>query len=107
MIRIILLITFLNFSLTSCIEGWTTLPKSWNWKSGTIPMMRGVPDKDDDFSKGFRDGCMSVMYYMGHGLSRLTPVQFDGWKLTTSAKYASGFDWAHEYCTYMYDWDIY
>ena len=93
--------------LSSCVtEAWT-MPKSWNW--GNLPrpyMARGLPDDDSDYSKGFRDGCKSVLSMVAEGMVRNVKDEYDGWLLTRNRVYATGFVDGEEHCTYIYDWDI-
>ncbi len=96
------------FLLTGCIGGGAlTMPKSWNWGWKPRPYMaKGLPDGDDDYTKGFADGCASVLSYVSQGGPRLITPRYDGWKLTQNDFYAAGFVDGEEHCTYIYDWDI-
>ena len=104
--KILIAGTLLCFT-TSCIEGAFSMPKSWNWGWKARPFMaRGLPDGDDDYSRGFRDGCQSVLGVVSQGLVRNIPHRYDGWKLTSNKFYSTGFLDGEEHCTYLYDWDI-
>ena len=104
--RNILLLTSL-LVLNSCVEGAASLPDSWDWGIRGRPfMMRGVPDGNDDYSMGFRDGCKSALSMVAQGLVRSISPEYNGWKLTSNNLYASGFVDGEEHCTYVYDWDI-
>ncbi|MBT4921480.1 MAG: hypothetical protein HON23_00510 [Rickettsiales bacterium] len=102
-IILILLTTFCS----SCVTEAFSYPKAWNW--GSKPryfMMRGMPDQDDDYTKGYADGCQSNFTMVAQGAVRSLSPQYDGWKLTTNRLYAAGFVDGEEHCTYAYDWDI-
>ena len=93
--------------LSSCVTEVFSMPKSWNW--GSKPryfMMRGLPDSDDDYTKGFSDGCQSAFAMVAQGAVRSLDTKYDGWKMTTNRLYSAGFVDGEEHCTYVYDWDI-
>ena len=104
----LLLLSLLLLSQSAClISEALTLPKSWNWGFKPRPyMMRGVPDGNDDYSLGFRDGCKSALGIIGQGGVRSVSNEYNGWKLTSNRLYAAGFLDGEEHCTYFYDWDI-
>ena len=103
-----LIIIFNLLLLNSClISEALTMPKSWGWGFKARPYMaRGLPDGDDDYSLGFRDGCKSLLGVVAQGLLRNTKPQYDGWKLTSNSLYAAGFYDGEEHCAYIYDWEI-
>jgi hypothetical protein len=102
-----IMIIIISLSMTSCIEGALTMPKSWNWGWKPRPYMaRGLPDGDDDYSKGFQAGCKSVLGMVAQGGVRMIRAEYDGWMLTSNSLYAKGFLDGEEHCTYIYDWDI-
>jgi hypothetical protein len=103
-----LIIFTILFFTSSCVkEMLGTMPKSWNWGAGPrIYMAKGLPDGDDDFSRGFQDGCRSMLGVVAQGMVRNIKPRYDGWKLTSNKLYAAGFLDGEEHCTYIYDWDI-
>ncbi|MBL6784674.1 MAG: hypothetical protein ISQ32_00020 [Rickettsiales bacterium] len=103
----ILGIIILAFFCSSCVTEAFSFPKSWGW--GSKPryfMMRGMPERDDDYTRGFRDGCQSSFAMVAQGAVRSLETKYDGWKMTTNRLYAAGFVDGEEHCTYVYDWDI-
>lgn len=84
------------------------MPDSWGWKwwQPRPYLARGLPDCDDEYCLGFRDGCMSMLAIAGPGAMRGKELKYDGWKLTSNAYYAAGFIDGEEHCTYLYDWDV-
>ena len=103
----IIIITCCFLFLGSCVKEMWTMPKSWNWGFRPRPYMaRGLPDGDDDYSMGFRDGCKSVLASVAEGAVRSIKSAYDGWLLTSNSFYASGFVDGEEHCTYIYDWEI-
>lgn len=94
--------------LNSCLVSEAlTMPKSWNWGWKPRPYMaRGLPDGDDDYSRGFQAGCKSVFGMVAQGMVRNLKPEYDGWLLTSNSFYAAGFVDGEEHCTYIYDWDI-
>jgi hypothetical protein len=73
---------------------------------------------DNDWTKGFNDGCVTATEGSG-GLHSMLSPRIDGWKLTgrnpknpkephpeiKSAKiYGKGWFDGYEHCTYQYDW---
>ena len=60
-IRIITITSALT-TLNSCVKEMWSMPGSWEWGLRPRPYMaRGLPDGDDAYSIGFRDGCKSVL----------------------------------------------
>ena len=103
----IIIMTCCFLFLGSCVKEMWSMPKSWNWGFRPRPYMaRGLPDGDDDYSYGFRDGCKSVLSSVGEGGVRSIKSVYDGWLLTSNSFYASGFVDGEEHCTYIYDWEI-
>jgi hypothetical protein len=103
-----LIIIFISFLfLSNCASEAFSMPDNWNWGFRPRPyLMRGVPDGNDDYSLGFRDGCKSVLNTVAEGMVRNIKPVYDGWLLTSNNLYASGFVDGEEHCTYFYDWDI-
>lgn len=95
--------------LPSCfVKGTYSVPESWDWGWKPRPyLMRGVPDGDDSYTEGFRDGCSTALSVVAQGLLRSTNApRYDGWRLTSDAFYSAGFVDGDEHCTYLYDWSI-
>ena len=106
--RSIIIISSL-FSLNSCLVSEAfTMPESWNWQwwKARPYMARGLPDGDTDYHRGFRDGCKGSLGMVAQGPLRNTQGAYDGWKLTSSDLYATGFYDGEEHCAYIFDWDI-
>ena len=106
MIRITILILIISLN-TSCVTDMLGVPKSWNFGGGgRLWLARGLPRGDDDYSRGFRDGCKSHLNAIGQGFLKNLKPEYDGWKLTTNALYSAGFKDGEEHCTYLLDWSV-
>ena len=68
--------------------------------------MRGLPQGDDSYSQGIRDGCETFLGIVGSGTLRLLPSKIDGFRLTEDPAYARGYVDGQTYCTHYLDWDI-
>ena len=109
----------LSFLFASC----TQAPDGWNSRYGRPEFMRINPDQrygaDNDWTKGFNDGCVTAMEGQGAGMWRVNSPKIDGWKITgrnpknpkephpeiKSGKiYSKGWFDGYEHCTYQVDW---
>ncbi|MBL0319493.1 MAG: hypothetical protein IPP74_09450 [Alphaproteobacteria bacterium] len=68
--------------------------------------LRGLPQGDDSYSQGLRDGCETFLGIVGSGTLRLLPSKIDGFRLTEDPAYARGYVDGQTYCTHYLDWDI-
>ena len=69
-------------------------------------LLRNLPQGQDSYSQGFRDGCETYLGIVGAGALRLLPEHVDGWRLTEDRVYARAFADGGTYCTFYLDWDI-
>lgn len=68
--------------------------------------LRGIPDGDDSYSTGFRNGCDTFAAVTGEGLVRTVPEKIDPERLLSDQQYLRGFEDGKEHCTYFFDWDV-
>ncbi len=103
-IRRFFTLSIIFLTLSSCVHEAWSMPKSWDWGLRGRPYMaRGLPDGDDDYTKGFRDGCKSSFGIAAQGMLRNIKPEFDGWLLTQNRVYAAGFFDGEEHCLYLLD----
>jgi hypothetical protein len=72
------------------------------------PLFLGeLPQGDDDYSKGFRDGCNSAISVVGTGLQSMfyEDIYYDFDKIVDSPDYYKGKTIGFDYCTYYIDVD--
>lgn len=67
--------------------------------------LRGVPQGEDAFSVGWRDGCDTALATTGAGTLMLTQKKMDGFRLENEALYRKGYSLGNNYCTSFLDWD--
>jgi len=67
------------------------------------PFMRHLPDGNDSFSIGFRDGCNTYMGIIGTGPLQLKTYQVDNMRALEDDQYNKGFNNGRNYCTYYLD----
>jgi hypothetical protein len=68
----------------------------------------GVPEGDDPFSQGWRDGCDTSLATVGEGSSRVIKEQLNSdntYKMKTDPLYNKGFDIGSGYCTNFLDYN--
>lgn len=111
------LFLLLFFACAKAPDGWNHGPRPW--------FMKMHPDqrygKDDDWTKGFNDGCISGTYDNG-GIYKLYGPAIDGWKLTgrnpkdpsqphpeikSGKTYSRAWFDGYEECTYQWDWWVF
>lgn len=68
-------------------------------------LLHNLPQGDDSYSQGYRDGCETFVGIVGTGVLRMLPSTIDGWRLTSDSVYARGFSDASSHCTFYLDWD--
>lgn len=95
-------------SLGSCGVVVEPMPKSWNWGIKPRPLtgVRGFPETDTDYGKGFKAGCEAAWQQSTKGLKDLTRSRFNPILMAESADYNTGWYDGNEQCTYIVDWDV-
>jgi hypothetical protein len=68
--------------------------------------LRGVPQGDDSFSRGWRDGCDTSLATVGAGLLRWVPEKIPSEQLVNDLSYRKGYSRGSNYCTAFLDWDV-
>ncbi len=94
---------------SSCSLFIEPMPKSWNWGAKPRPLtgVRGFPEADTEYGKGFRDGCNSAWDSVTKGLlSDINNKRYDFKRMQKSADYNVGWWDAYEQCTYIVDHDV-
>lgn len=84
------------------------MPKSWKWglKPHPISGVRNLPSPDTDYGKGFQDGCISAWDAVSKGLTSDLKAKFDYKRYVKNGDYGNGWGDGIEYCTHIYDWDV-
>ena len=101
------LIILINL-IASCQLFIEPLPKSWNWGAKSRPLagIRGFPEADTYYGKGFKDGCESAWSKVGKGYAQKLKTRFNYQHTKESPDYKVGWFDGFEQCTYIIDWDI-
>ena len=103
-----LFLTIFTSLITSCQLFVEPLPKSWNWGTKSRPLtgVRGFPEADTYYGKGFRDGCESAWSRVGRGYALTLKTRFNYQYTKESPDYNVGWFDGFEQCTYIIDWDV-
>ena len=67
--------------------------------------MSGLPDGDDSYSQGFRDGCNVSLGIVGSGMLRAHGFAYDVNRGIEDRKYYRGYRLGNNYCMYYVDRD--
>ena len=100
-----ILILFLLIFISSCYE---SMPKSWNWglKARPLTGVRGFPEADTDYGKGFKAGCESGFETSTKGLKDLSKPRLNPVLMAKNTAYGAGWWDGFEQCVYIVDWDV-
>ena len=96
-------------TLSSCRLLAEPMPKSWHWGAKPRPLtgVRGFPETDTEYGKGFKDGCGSAWDAVAKGLlSDINDKKYDFKRSQQSPDYSTGWWDGFEQCTYILDWDV-
>ena len=104
--KIFLLFTI--FFLSSCSLFIEPMPETWNWGIKPRPLtgVRGFPEADTEYGKGFKDGCQAAWDSVTTGLSGDLKSRYDYKRMTKSGDYDTGWWDGMEQCVYIVDWDV-
>lgn len=107
MMRNFLLISMLLF-MSSCWLFAEPMPKSWEWGARPRPLtgVRGFPETDTDYGKGFKNGCMLGWDSSSKGLKDLSVPELDPAMMAHNPDYNVGWWDGYEQCVYILDWDV-
>lgn len=92
-------------SLNSCYE---SLPKSWDWglKARPLTGVRGFPEADTDYGRGFKNGCENAWSVSTKGLKDLSKPHINPILMSNNPDYGTGWWDGYEQCVYIVDWDV-
>ena len=114
----LLRVLFLSGLVCSCAKA----PNGWNAPFRPYAMRVSEINRlpaDDDFTKGFNDGCVGAQSIITVGLPQAMHPRVDGWKMTgrdpndpskphpeikSGKNYHGAWFDGFEHCTYYYDW---
>lgn len=86
----------LGITLTSC-SAYRNKDDQNVYLAPTPPLLRGLPQGDDAFSKGFREGCYHTVGQAGYGLQRFYDRPQDP-ELVTDVIYTQGYTEGDRFC---------
>lgn len=97
-------ITMILILTSSC----TPMPKSWDWGLQGRPMrgVKGFPEADTDYGRGFKDGCSMALSTISKGHTESISRTINPQMIGNSTDFSSGWWDGYEQCTYIYDWDV-
>ncbi len=105
--------TLALFSLLACSSSCSifiqSYPDSWNnnFKPRPISGIKGFPETNSEYGKGFKDGCHSSYDTITKGLlSDINEKKYDYKRMQKSPDYNTGWWDGYEQCTYIMDWDV-
>jgi hypothetical protein len=98
-------LVFIGFLLvlSGCDPRTSWLPFSDSPYSYSTKFMRGLPDGNDSYSTGFRDGCNTYQAIIGTGPLQMKAYQWDNLRELEDAAYAKGISDGRAYCTHYLD----
>jgi len=79
------------------------VPDIDQWFAPTPMFMRNIPDGNDSYSKGFRDGCNTYLGIIGVGPVQLHGYEIDNTQVLEDATYNKGISDGRQYCTHFLD----
>ncbi len=96
------------------VSGCSYLPASADLSEITSPTkfgmfspmpfyLRGIPDGNDSFSEGWRDGCNTYMGFTGSGLLQMRGFTYDIERSLKDKPYAAGYREGANICMYYND----
>lgn len=98
------------FSLIATVSACTMpehnyLPRFVGYKT---PLLYGVPEGDDSFSVGWRDGCNTSLAIAGEGALRLIKEKIDAdnsYRFNKDQRYDKGYTTGSGYCANFLDYN--
>lgn len=109
MLRKIFLLSCVVTLSSSCSLFIESYPSSWHngFKPRPLTGVRGFPQTDSEYGKGFKDGCHSSYDVIAKGaLSDLNEKRYDFKRMQKSPDYNTGWWDGMEQCTYIMDHDV-
>lgn len=92
----------LMLALCGCMESLID-SKGFGTFSPTPALLRNVPQGNDSFSVGWRDGCSTYLGFTGSGLIEAREFAFDINRSLSDKQYAAGFREGASLCMYYTD----
>lgn len=90
--------------LSGCVESLEiTDPKGFSSYTPTPMLMRDIPEGQDSFSIGWREGCNTYLGFTGSGFLQMRSYTYDVNRSLTDKMYAAGFREGASYCMYYTD----
>ncbi len=108
MIKRLIIITLL-LTISSCKIFVEPMPKSWNWGAKPRPLtgVRGFPESNTFYGRGFMDGCETAWAKVTRGLTESILKPTYNYQLRKQSNhYNLGWFDGFEQCTYIVDWDV-
>ena len=100
-----LLCALLLGQLTACGGLFMDEKGRWGLLTPRPHQLSNIPDGDDSFSQGFRDGCNTAVGIIGTGLLRSHASTYDVDRALEDDEYYKGYREGSTYCTYYMDTD--
>jgi len=106
-----ILVIFMSFFLADCgfmTESYGLFMDDEGRRGLFTPrpfQMRGIPQGDDSYSRGFRDGCNISIGMIGSGLHRMDGFGYDPNRGIEDKDYYLGYRTGDFYCAYYLDSD--
>lgn len=78
------------------------LPGAEETMGPTNMFLRNLPQGNDSYSVGFRDGCNTYMAYQGTGVLQFKEFRQDNARMIEDQMYAMGYEDGRNHCTYIF-----
>ena len=98
----LLLMTACGNPITTAMDYNVTKGKLMFWTPEPL-WIEDLPDGDDSYCQGFRDGCNTAVGIIGSGLLRMHPFAYDINRGIEDRDYYRGQRTGYNYCTYYVD----
>lgn len=84
------------------------MPKSWDWGAKPRPLtgVRGFPETDTDYGKGFKAGCENAWQASTKGWTDILKQTINPALMSRNPDWAAGWWDGFEQCVYIVDWDV-
>jgi hypothetical protein len=96
-------------SSSSCRIFIEPMPKTWNWGFKPRPLtgVRGFPEADTLYGKGFKDGCEMAFDAVAKGLmTEVNDAKYDYKLMKQGGDYDDGWWDGMEQCVNITDWNV-
>lgn len=89
--------------LSACADTYQNFGRHSMWTPKPLMLTRGIPQGNDSYSIGFRDGCNTMLGVVGSAMLRMHGSDYDVNRGIEDKDYYLGVRMGQAYCTYGQD----